>query len=98
MLCSGDIVENHIRRKEDVKEYTEEQKIQALYDFYNFVENIQNYKYNFFFAYQLEVCLKYNKDDRLTLSYVNFSHLIGEMRTKGRWLICLESWWKRCIY
>ena len=82
MLCSGDIVENHIRRKEDVKEYSEEEKIQALYDFYNFVENIQNYKYNFFFAYQLEVCLKYNKDDRLTLSYVNFSHLIGEMRTK----------------
>ena len=35
MLCSGDIVENHIRRKEDVKEYSEEQKIQALYDFYN---------------------------------------------------------------
>ena len=83
MLCSGDIVENYIRRKEEnIKKYTDEEKFKALYDFYNFVENIKNYKYNFFFAYQLEVCLKYNQDDRLSLNYVNFSHLIAELRTK----------------
>ena len=83
MLCSGDIVENYIARKEEVnKTYSDKEKFKALYDFYNFVCNIKNYKYNFFFAYQLQVCLKFDKDERLSLSYVNFSHIIAEVRTK----------------
>ena len=82
MLCSGDIVENTIQRNKDKKEYSKEEKIKALYDFYNFVHDIKNYKYNFFFAYHLEVCFKYDKEDNLYISYVNFSHLICELRTK----------------
>ena len=91
MLCSGDIVENCIYRNKNKKEYTQEEKIKALYDFYNFVHDIKNYKYNFFFAYHLEVCFKYDQDDNLQLSYVNFSHLIAELRTKEYEIM------KRCV-
>ena len=95
MLCSGDIVENSIKRKNREKnnKITEEQLKQALSDFYDFVFNIKKYKYNFFFGYQFEVCLKYiTKDNNtnLILSYVNFSHLIAELKTKEYELI------KRC--
>jgi hypothetical protein len=91
MLCSGDIVENCIYRNKNKKDYSQEEKIKALYDFYNFVHDIKNYKYNFFFAYHLEVCFKYDQDDNLQLSYVNFSHLIAELRTKEYEIM------KRCV-
>ena len=91
MLCSGDIVENCIYRNKNEKDYSQEEKIKALYDFYNFVHDIKNYKYNFFFAYHLEVCFKYDQDDNLQLSYVNFSHLIAELRTKEYEIM------KRCV-
>ena len=91
MLCSGDIVENCIYRYKNEKDYSQEEKIKALYDFYNFVHDIKNYKYNFFFAYHLEVCFKYDQDDNLQLSYVNFSHLIAELRTKEYEIM------KRCV-
>ena len=83
MLCSGDVVENAIKRKkaEQNKKIKEEDIIKALTTFYDFVSNIQKYKYNFFISYQLEVCLKFNKDQNLILSYVNFSHFIAEVRT-----------------
>ena len=89
MLCSGDIVENSIRRKNKEKnnKITEDQLKQALSDFYDFVFNIRKYKYNFSFGYQFEVCLKYNINNNLILSYVNFSHLIAELRTKEYELI-----------
>lgn len=86
MLCSGDIVENSIKRKQ--KEITlnikQEDINNALAKFYDFVDKIKEYKYNFFFGYQLEVCLKFDKDDtkKLFVSYVHFSHLIAEVRTK----------------
>ena len=83
MLCSGDVVENSIKRKKaEQKEKIKEEDInKALTSFYDFVSNIQKYKYNFFFSYQIEVCLKFNKDKNFILSYVNFSHLIAEVRT-----------------
>lgn len=83
MLCSGDVVENAIKRKkaEQNKKIKEENINKALSTFYDFVSNIQKYKYNFFISYQLEVCLKFNKDQNLILSYVNFSHFIAEVRT-----------------
>jgi hypothetical protein len=56
MLCSGDIVENNIKKrneeekdKKENKIYSEEDKNKALANFYDFVLNIKNYKYNFFF-------------------------------------------------
>ena len=83
MLCSGDVLENSIKRKkaEQSKKIKEEDINKALSTFYDFVSNIQKYKYNFFFGYQLEVCLKFNKEQNLILSYVNFSHFIAEVRT-----------------
>ena len=84
MICSGDVVENAIKRKKAAQQekIKEEDIVKALSTFYDFVSNIQKYKYNFFLSYQLEVCLKFNKDKNLVLSYVNFSHFIAEIRTK----------------
>ena len=89
MLCSGDIVENNIKKrneeekdKKENKIYSEEDKNKALANFYDFVLNIKNYKYNFFFGYQFEVCLKFNEKNNLYVSYVQFSHLIAEVKTK----------------
>ena len=84
MICSGDVVENTIKRKKAAQKekIKEEDIVKALSTFYDFVSNIQKYKYNFFLSYQLEVCLKFNKDKNLILSYVNFSHFIAEIRTK----------------
>ena len=84
MLCSGDVVENSIKRKkaeENTKIKGDDIK-QALSNFYDFVYKIKDFKYNFFFGYQFEVCLKFNKEENLEISYVNFSHLIAEVRTK----------------
>ena len=84
MLCSGDVVENSIKRKkaeQNTKIKLDDVK-QALSNFYDFVYKIKDFKYNFFFGYQFEVCLKFNKEENLELSYVNFSHLIAEVRTK----------------
>lgn len=81
MLCSGDIVENSIERKKKGNlNIKEEDMKKALSEFYDFVDNIKKYRYNFFFGYQLEVCLKYD-GEKIFISYVNFSHLIAEVRT-----------------
>ena len=84
MLCSGDIVENTIKRKkaEQKQNIKDEDINKALSNFYDFVSNIKKFKYNFFFGYQCEVCLKFNENQNLILSYVHFSHLIAEVRTK----------------
>ena len=95
MLRSGDIIENSIQRYKDRKEFSQEEKVKALYDFYNFVHDIKNYKYNFFITYNLDVCLKYkedkNGDINLYICYVYFSHLIAEMKVKEYEIM------KRCV-
>ena len=49
--------------------------------FYDFVDKIKEFRYNFFFGYQLEVCLKFDENNNIKISYVHFSHLIAEVRT-----------------
>ena len=89
MLCSGDILENSIRRKykeeEDKKKSNEEltnERIKAISDFVDFIKNIDKFKYNFYIGYQCKVCFKFNENNELILSYVHFSHLIAELKTK----------------
>ena len=89
MLCSGDIVENSIRKKhkelEDKKkkkEDLEKERIKAISNFYDFIINIDKFRYNFYIGYQCLVCFKLNEENQLYLSYVHFSHLIAELRTK----------------
>ena len=68
MLCSGDIVENNIKKrneeekdKKENKIYSEEDKNKALANFYDFVLNIKNYKYNFFSDINLKYVLNLMK-------------------------------------
>ena len=82
MLCSGDIIENYIHRKPQENINIEEKvRDKALCKFYDFVDKIKEFRYNFFFGYQLEVCLKFDESNNIKISYVHFSHLIAEART-----------------
>lgn len=89
MLCSGDILENSIRKKkkeeENKKKSNEEltnERIKAISDFCDFIKNIEKFKYNFYIGYQLKLCFKFNDKNELCFSYAHFSHLIAELKTK----------------
>ena len=95
MLCSGDIIENSIKRKKEeldqkAKNFTlmktDEQLIrernEAFLTFWNFLKNIRQYKYVLYISFKFEVCLRYDEEMNLNVSYIDFSHLIGELRTR----------------
>ena len=91
MLCSGDIIENSIKRKRREKEEkklnkTEEQIIkernEAFLTYYNFLKNIKDYKYALYMSFRFDVCLRFNEEYALTVNYIDFSHMIAELRTK----------------
>ena len=93
MLCSGDIIENSISRKNKEKEEekinknkTPQQLInernEAFYIFYNFLKHIKDYKYFLYMSFNFEICLRYNENSSLSINYIDFSHIIAELRTK----------------
>ena len=95
MLCSGDIIENAIKRKKEeqvekgknlILGKTDEQLIkernEAFLEFFNFLKHIKDYKYVLYIGFKFEVCLRYDEDMNLTVRYIDFAHLIGELRTK----------------
>ena len=88
MLCSGDIIENAIKRKknEDIeknknKEELIKERNKAFMICYDFLKNIKKYKYHLFFGFEFEVCLKINDDFSFSISYIDFDHIIAELRT-----------------
>ena len=93
MLCSGDIIENNIKRKKKLKEINEKNKDktkeqldkerdEAFITYYTFLKNIKNYRYTLFTSFEFDVCLKMDKNFDLYVSYIDFSNMIGEYRTK----------------
>ena len=95
MLCSGDIIENAIKRKKEEKEEniinitynkTKQQLIkernEAFWNFFNFLKHIKDYKYVLYISFKFDICLRYDEELNLSISYIDFSHLIGELRTK----------------
>ena len=90
MLCSGDIVENSIKKKKKEeeenqklsKEELNKERIKAISDFCDLIKNINKYRYNFYIGYQLKICFKFNEKNELCFSYAHFSHLIAEVKTK----------------
>jgi hypothetical protein len=95
MLCSGDIIENSIKRKKKEKEENEKNKAlnktkeqlmneknEAFFTFYNFLKNIKDYKYALYMSFKFDICLRYNEEFALTVNYIDFSHIIAELRTK----------------
>ena len=95
MLCSGDIIENTIKRKKDeqvemtknllsmkTNEQLKRERNEAFLTFYNFLKNLKQYKYVLYIGFKFEVCLRYDEDMNLTISYIDFGHIIGELRTK----------------
>ena len=95
MLCSGDIIENSIARKKKEKEEnflnsaynkTKEQLIrernEAFLTFFNFLKNLKQYKYVLYISFKFDICLRYDEEFNLCISYIDFSHIIGELRTK----------------
>ena len=98
MLCSGDIIENSIKRKKSEKleleanrNKTPQQLIKerndAFYTFYSFLKNIKDYKYVLYMSFKFEVCLRYDDEYNLSINYIDFSHIIAELRTKEFHLI-----------
>ena len=93
MLCSGDLIENSIKRKKKEKEDNERnknktpeqlanEKYEAFYNFYNFLKHIKDYKYCLYINFQFEICLKYDEDMSLRISYIDFYQITAELRTK----------------
>ena len=95
MLCSGDIIENAIKRKKAEKQKkeldlllgkTKQQLIaernEAFFTFFNFLKNIKDYKYILYMSFKFEICLRFNEELNFSISYIDFSHLIAELRTK----------------
>ena len=90
MLCSGDIIENSINRKNKEKELNKNKTLQhlinerneAFYIFYNFLKHIKDYKYFLYMSFNFEVCLRYDENSNLSINYIDFSHIIAELRTK----------------
>ena len=95
MLCSGDIIENSIKRKKQelveqsanlmlgkTKEQIIKERNETFLAFFNFLKNIKDYKYVLYIGFKFEVCLGYDEDFNLTVKYIDFAHLIGELRTK----------------
>ena len=93
MLCSGDIIENSIKRKKKEKEEKEknrnktkqqliDERNEAFFTFWNFLKNIKDYKYVLYLSFQFEICLRLNEELKFTINYIDFAHLIAELRTK----------------
>ena len=94
LLCCKDIIENAINRKKQEKidnerykllNKTKEQIIQerneAFLTFFNFLKNIKQYKYNLYISFKFDICLRYNENSKLSINYIDFSHIMAELRT-----------------
>ena len=95
MLCSGDIIKNSIARKKKEKEenflnsaYNKskdqliKERNEAFLTFFNFLKNLKQYKYVLYISFKFDICLRYDEEFNLCISYIDFSHIIGELRTK----------------
>ena len=95
MLCSGDIIENSIARKKrekgenllnlalnKSKEQLIRERNEAFLTFFNFLKNLKQYKYVLYISFKFDICLRYDEEFNLCISYIDFSHIIGELRTK----------------
>lgn len=95
MLCSGDIIENSIKRKKQekelnkknqelnkTKEQLKEERNKAFWTFFQFLKDIKKYKYALYISFRFDVCLRYDEEYNLCINYIDFSHIIGELRTK----------------
>ena len=98
MLCSGDIIENTIKRKKYEKDLEKtnkdkspqqlvKERNEAFTTFYTFLKNIKDYKYALFVGFDFEVCLKMNKDLDFYVSYIYCSNITAELRTKEHLMI-----------
>ena len=93
MLCSGDIIENSIKRKKKEKQDKERnankteaqlltERNEAFLTFFNFLKNIKDYKYVLYMSFKFDICLQYDEEFNLKISYIDFAHIIAELRTK----------------
>ena len=95
MLCSGDIIENTIKRKKAEKQKKEQdlalnktekeliaERNEAFATFFNFLKHIKDYKYILYMSFKFDICLRYDEEFNLSISYIDFSHIIAELRTK----------------
>ena len=98
MLHSGDIIEDSINRKNKEKEEEEinknktpqqlvNERNEAFYNFYYFLKHIKNYKYPLYMSFDFEICLRYDENLSLSINYIDFHHIIAELRTNNYNLI-----------
>ena len=55
---------------------------EAFLTFFNFLKNLKQYKYVLYISFKFDICLRYDEEFNLCISYIDFSHIIGELRTK----------------
>ena len=92
MLLSGDIIKNSMKRKGDElyekglsfksKEQLLKERNEAFLTFFNFLKNIKQYKYALYIGFKFDICIRYDENFNFKISYIDFSHIIGELRTK----------------
>ena len=92
MLLSGDIIKNSLKRKGDElyekglsfksKEQLLKERNEAFLTFFNFLKNIKQYKYALYIGFKFDICIRYDENFNFKISYIDFSHIIGELRTK----------------
>jgi hypothetical protein len=88
MLHSGDLIEDSINAKNKEKEINKSpqqiinERNEAFYAFYNLIKNIKEYKYSLYTSFGFEICLRYDENLSLSISYVDFSHIFAELRTR----------------
>ena len=88
MLHSGDLIEDSINRKNKEKEINKNpqqiinERNEAFYNFYNFLKNIKDYKYSLYMSFDFEICLRYDDNLSLSINYIDFSHIIADLRTR----------------
>jgi hypothetical protein len=88
MLHSGDLIEDSINAKNKEKEINKSpqqiinERNEAFYAFYNLIKNIKEYKYSLYMSFGFEICLRYDANLSLSISYVDFSHIFAELRTR----------------
>ena len=98
LLCSGDIIENSIKRKKAEKKRKEmninktqqqltKERNEAFLTFFNFLKNIKDYKYSLYMSFRFDICFRFDEEYNLRISYIDFSHLIAELRTKEYYII-----------
>ena len=74
-----DLELNLIQNKDDVLD----QKIDAFYEFYDFIKNIKQAKYYFYISYHFKLILTYNDiEDKLLIKDIVFTRFNGEFRSK----------------